>query len=269
MFDNDKYVIYNIFIMEDKKKLILIVSLLLITGFLATSFVSFFVSRSSLRSQITYNELPLTSDNIYSEIQRDLLSPIFISSIMASDTFVRDWIIDGEKDPGKMIKYLEEIKDKYSTLTSFFVSENTKIYYQSKGILKVIKENDERDKWYFRVRNMDTLYEINVDPDMANKDTMTIFTNYKVFDYNNNYIGAIGVGLTVSAVKQLIENYKQKYNCNIFFIDLEGNIKLHGTDFPDKINKISNIEGLSNYSSKILNSDTNKFKYEKTMKLYM
>ena len=78
--------------------LILIVSLLLITGFLTTSLASYYVSLASLRSQITKKELPLTSDNIYSEIQKDLLSPIFISSLMANDIFLRDWIINGEND---------------------------------------------------------------------------------------------------------------------------------------------------------------------------
>jgi hypothetical protein len=48
-------------------------------------------------------------------------------------------------------------------------------------------------------------YEINVDPDLANKDAMTIFINYRVFVCDSNYIGATGVGLTVSAVKALIE----------------------------------------------------------------
>jgi len=84
-----------------KNRLMLIVSLLLVSGFLITSFASYFVSLSSLRSQISQKELPLTSDNIYSEIQRDFLRPIFISSLMALDTFLRDWVIQGEKKDSK------------------------------------------------------------------------------------------------------------------------------------------------------------------------
>ena len=88
--------------METKtNRLITIISLLIVSGFLISSLVSYFVSLSTLRSQIKKNELPMTSDNIYSEIQRDLLNPIFISSLISSDTFVRDWIVDGEKDENK------------------------------------------------------------------------------------------------------------------------------------------------------------------------
>jgi len=52
-----------------------------------------------------------------------------------------------------------------------------------------ISPDEKRDQWYFRVKNMKDDYEINVDPDLANKDEMTIFINFRVFDYNNNYIG--------------------------------------------------------------------------------
>jgi hypothetical protein len=80
-----------------KKGLIIIVSVLLVSGFLVTSLASYYVSRYELHSHLIEDELPLTSDNIYSEIQRDLMRPVFISSLMANDTFLRDWIISREK----------------------------------------------------------------------------------------------------------------------------------------------------------------------------
>ena len=121
-----------------KKKLIIALSVILIIGFLTTSLVSYFVSRASLRSQIDEMALPLTSDNIYSEIQRDLIKPVLISSFMAHDTFLIDWILGGEKNVAQITQYLKEIKTQYNTFTSFFVSEKTKIYYQAEGILKKV-----------------------------------------------------------------------------------------------------------------------------------
>ncbi|HQP48965.1 MAG TPA: GGDEF domain-containing protein, partial [Spirochaetota bacterium] len=103
---------------HNKKKLISVLSLLLVSGFLITSLASYYVARSTLRSRIEKSELPLTSDNIYSEIQRDLLRPVFISSLMAHDTFLRDWILNGERDNSLITKYLKEIKEKYNTVTS-------------------------------------------------------------------------------------------------------------------------------------------------------
>ncbi len=228
-----------------------------------TSLSSFFVSRSSLRSEILLNELPLTSDNIYSEIQRDLLRPIFISSLMANDTFLRDWVIAGEQGEDQITRYLKEIQDKYKMFTSFFVSEKTRNYYHAGKLLKKVSPDSDRDKWYFRVRELEEDYEINVDPDLANKDAMTIFINYRVFDYNKNYIGAIGVGLTVSAVKELIEVYQKKYNRVIYFVDSKGQVQVAGSQFDKSVKNISQFSFFNEFKSCLENKKDKSFTYEK------
>lgn len=224
--------------MSRNNKLLLKISSLLIVGFLITSLASFFVSRKSLRSEIQTNTLPLTGDNIYSEIQRDLLRPVFISSLMASDTFLRDWILLGETETRSITKYLKEIKKKYNTFTAFLVSEKTRTYYHADGILKTVSKSASRDDWYFRVKDLEDDYEINVDPDMANRDAMTIFVNYRVYDYSGGYIGATGVGLKVSAVKRLLEDYQKKYNRSIYFISENGDLQLAGSDFSADLKNI-------------------------------
>ena len=50
------------------------------------------------RHNIVNTELPLTSDNIYSEIQKDLIRPTQIASMMSRDTFLRDWVIAGAEN---------------------------------------------------------------------------------------------------------------------------------------------------------------------------
>jgi diguanylate cyclase (GGDEF)-like protein len=244
-----------------KKGLIIIVSVLLVSGFLVTSLASYYVSRYELRSHLIEDELPLTSDNIYSEIQRDLMRPVFISSLMANDTFLRDWIISGEKNPENIKKYLKEIKEKYRIFASFFVSDKTRRYYHGGGVLKKVNPAEPRDNWYFRLKKIEKDYEINVDLDMANRDAMTIFINYKVFDYRRRYIGATGVGLTVSAVKKLIESYQNRYGRNVFFIDREGKIILYGPAFHGKEKNIKRMKGISDISGKILSTGNTILKY--------
>ncbi len=240
--------------LNNRKRFIMLISILIITGFLLTSLISFFMSRSSLLNRIQTTELPLTTDNIYSEIQRDLLKPVFISSLMANDTFLRDWIIAGELNEFQIRKYLKEMQDKYSTFTSFFVSEISGNYYHSGGILKKISPDEKRDIWYYRLKSLKADYEINVDPDMANRDTMTIFVNHKVFNYNGKNIGATGVGLNISAVKSLIKKYEDKYNRNIYFTDRNGEIILHALSFKNTSN-IKKMEGLSSIAGTILSKE--------------
>jgi diguanylate cyclase (GGDEF)-like protein len=73
-------------------------------------------------------------------------------------------------------------------------------------------------------------YEINVDPDLANKDNLTVFINYKVYDYHNRFIGAAGVGLTVDAVIKLIDKYQQRYQRSVYFVDTFGRLVLTGAE---------------------------------------
>lgn len=70
-----------------RTKLILILSVILLTGFFLTNVIFFRASKQSVRTSIIDHSLPLARDNIYSEIQRDLTRPIFVSSLMANDTF--------------------------------------------------------------------------------------------------------------------------------------------------------------------------------------
>lgn len=248
---------------KNKIRLILIITLLLAAGFLATSLASYYVARSALRSEIARNELPLTSDSIYSEIRHDLLRPIFISSLMATDTFLRDWVIGGEIDKDRIVKYLKEIQVKHGTYTSFFVSEKSRIYYHADGILKKVSPDEPRDRWYFRVREMTQDYEINVDPDMANQDAMTIFVNYRVYDYDHHYIGATGVGLTVGAVKALIKTYQERYNRTIYFVDRDGAVKLAGARFDPTAQNISQLPFFAQLKEEGDDSARQSLRYEK------
>ena len=248
--------------MPAKHRFATLISLLLIVGFLATSLVSYTVSVTLLKRGLSESILPLTGDNIYSEIQKDLVRPIFIASMMASDTFLRDWVLAGEQDVGRMTRYLAEVKSKYQTITSFFVSDRSYIYYHAEGILKQVSPEEPRDVWYYRVRSMDAPYELNVDRDMANRDAMTIFINHQVHDYDGNYIGATGCGLSVSSVTQLLAAYEQRYRRHIFFVDAKGMVTFSANN--DRLPTIlDQIEGLREIAPTILKQEHGSFSYER------
>jgi len=227
--------------LHSQRSLLLTLVILLGSSFLATSLLSYFASRNAIRDSIVNTELPLTSDTVYSEIQKDLVRPVLISSMMARDTFVRDWVVAGEKDPEQMTRYLKEVRDHYGAYTSFFVSNHSLTYYQAKGVLKKIRPDEPRDAWYYRVRDMAEPYEINVDPDLANKDNLTFFINYKVFDYSDNFIGATGVGLTVDAVIKLMDRYQERYQRSVYFVDTFGRLVLTGAGGGPQGAKIGQI----------------------------
>lgn len=246
----------------DRRWLIAVVAVLLAVGFVATALLSFSVSRDALRDSITQNELPLTSDTIYSEIRRDLITPILVSSLMANDTFVRDWLLDGEKDVNQIAKYLTSIKDRYGATSASLTSEATHNYYYPGGILKTVDMRNWRDAWYFRVRQMKPDYEINVDFDLANGDAWTIFINYRVYDYAGKFIGATGVGLTFNQVNAMIDKYESHYHRLVYFVDKDGRVVLSGHNAPATGLDIHSVAGLDKIAGSLLKEGDGSFGYD-------
>jgi diguanylate cyclase (GGDEF)-like protein len=252
-----------------KYRLLLLLSLLLSLGFLATTLVSYFVSKNEVHRSIVDSELPLTSDNIYSEIQKDLIRPMSIASMMAGDTFMRDWVLDGEKDVGALTKFLGEVRSRHGTFTSFFVSERTRNYYHPDGLLRKVTEDNPQDRWYFRVRQLEEPHEINVDTDTRSRDTLTVFINYRVYDYDGGLMGVTGVGLTVDTVRKLLAGYQQRYQRSIYFIDPQGKVVLFGEPPWHGAGQLDEVDGLRDIASAMLAAEAGSFQYRSKGRNYL
>ncbi|EHD20884.1 sensor domain-containing diguanylate cyclase [Brenneria nigrifluens DSM 30175 = ATCC 13028] len=247
----------------NKPRAIVLFAIMLLSAFLIISWTSYEVAKKSLEADIKENTLPLTSDNVYSEIQQDLLKPIFISSLMAHDTFVRDWVLDNENNPQAMIRYLKEIDRRFDTLFSFFASEKTKRFYDPLRIQRIISPNSPEDQWYFQAKALseDMPYFIDIRVNPEDRSHLDIFINHKVMDYEGNFIGVTGIGIPVERVKHLIEKYEQRYNRTIYFVDKTGNVTLHGKSYDRQL-KIQQQPGLSAFATAILTVPGGAYEYQ-------
>lgn len=230
--------------LSDKRHILFFVSGLLIVGFVASSLVSYYTTAKMYQKELSESILPLTGDNIYSNVQKDIVELVLISSLMANDTFLIDWTLSGEKDASRMTKYLKTIQSKYHTVTSFFVSDNTLAYYHPKGIFTVLEKGSPRDKWYFKLKHLEDEYEINLGIDDANKGALTIFVNYKMFDFEGQFLGVTGCGLTVNNVQALLDMYAKKYNRIIYFVDQQGRVTLANRIAPPSFKNIDQVQQL-------------------------
>ena len=208
----------------DKQRLLAILVLLLAGGFAGTSFLAYRAAAQSLRASIEERELPVAAESVYARLQKDLVEPLFVSSMMANDTFLHDWVHAGETDPEAVRKYLAEVQSRYSTLTAFFVSDRSFRYYHPSGVLKSVSPTEWRDTWYWRVRSMAEPYELNVDVDLANDDALTIFINYRVLDSEGVYLGTAGVGLSVEAMSGMAARLRDEYGTAVYFTAPDGSI---------------------------------------------
>jgi len=208
-------------------RLTALLCIILLFGFLTTNIVNYNVSRDLVRESIIGDSLPLARDNIYSEIQRDLMRPIFVSSLMANDTFLKDWVINGETDLASITRYLFEVKKKYGFFSSFFISDSTRNYYHFNGLLKKISRDAPHDDWYFAFKDKKVEYDLDVDTNEAEQNHLTIFINHQLTDYQGNFLGVVGVGLNFDMVARLLDQYTEKYQRRVYLVDPDGLIQLH------------------------------------------
>ena len=248
---------------SSRKKFSFLLAFLLLSGFSLTSWLSYHAAYKTLAAEVTEQSLPLTSDNIYSEIQHDLFRPIFISSLMAHDTFVRDWALSENSKPEPLVKYLKEIQTKYQTISSFFIADKDLRYYYPKGILQTLEKDNPEHHWYFNAKNLppEQDYEINIDNDIADPNNLVVFVNHKVFDYQNNFIGITGVGLSLELVKRLMTTYQQRYKRIVYFVDQHGEVVLNSESFALAKN-IQQREPLREHISTLLNKASGAISYK-------
>ncbi|MBL0230631.1 MAG: GGDEF domain-containing protein [Moraxellaceae bacterium] len=237
--------------------------------FLAVSLISYYASKNAIHLALVEKELPLTSNAIYAELQKDLVRPFFISSMMASNTFLHDWVAAGEQHPELISRYLQETKDTYQVFTSFFVSDKTQRYYYPQGILKTVSPTDKADKWFYRVRDLKEPYEINIDYDQAHDNTLTIFMNFRVFNQQQAYLGATGVGLSMTRLYELLSHYEREYQKNIYLVDSTGRIRLTGNNRLHDNRSILQIEGLKDIADDILSRKKQDFQYSVKAEHYL
>lgn len=247
----------------EKGRLIGTIAVLLVAGFVGTSLFAFFAARDSIRLSIEKNSLPTAAEYVYSTLQKELLEPIFVSSMMASDTFLHDWISRGEGDLEAILQYLSEIQSRYGVFTAFFVSEGTKRYYEAKGILKNVSRDDPRDAWYFRVTAMAQPYEINLDPDMAHGDAMTVFINYRVLDSSGRYLGAAGVGIAVATMNAIVDSLRLDRDTAAYFVDQDGKILVGSPYGVEPAPRVHDDPDLSAVAKKAIAAGGGSYRYHR------
>ncbi len=244
-------------------KLVTLLGVILVAGFLGINLINYTISSASVRSALIDNELPLTSNNIYSEIQASLLRPIYISSLMANDTFLKDWMLEGEKDVEKVSKYLKEIRDRYQVSSTFLVSVNSSNYYHFNGILKQVSPRVPKDAWFYTMAGHYGDYRVDVDNNEASQNRLTIFVNHKLFDYEGGFIGVTGLGMDVTSVASMIERYQHDFRRSIYFVDKDGMVKSHRDQgLIERVN-IHAQAGISEVANELLGGDNGMLMYRR------
>lgn len=247
--------------MRLKIKIVATIAGLLLSVSIIGSVVNYYKNVQDTQAQLLNTSLPLSVDNIYTEVQQRMIEPLLVSSLMSHDTFLRDWIMNGEQNVDGIVRYLTEIQRKYNVFTTFLVSDKSKKYYHPRGLIDVVNKENNADAWYFRFREQPEPYEINLDYNANLSDSLIMFINYKVMDYKKETIGVTGVGVKILNIEEMLNSFKNKYKYDVYFVGQNGEV----TIFSKGLNKrgnISNIDGLKDIKGAIFSSKQSQFEYK-------
>ena len=220
---------------KSRYKFIILVTGLLLALSLSISFLNYNKSVDEAYKNLKQSSLTLSVDNIYSEIQKTIVQPTLIASMMANDTFLKNWILNEQHDPQIISNYLNSIKKKFGVMHTFLVMDDGLNYYTESGLLETISNENKKDRWYFEFRNNRKISEVNMDINYRLDNSMILFMNYKIFDPSRGYIGTTGVALKTVSINMLLKSFEQKYKFNVYFIDENGQSVLKGKDSSNLI----------------------------------
>ena len=233
------------------------ITLILVGGFITTSLAAFIASRDAIEHSISEQALPLTGDIIYAGLQKDILYPLFISTMMAQDPQVRHWLASSATSEQAISGYLSDIKGKYGTVASFMGAEGSRKLYHTYGPADELIEGRASDKWFFRIRAMHSAtYETNVDVDMQYSGQPTLFINHRVLDAKGAFLGVVGVAITLDAMNQVLARYQTRFGRNIYFVDAGGKVVLSGAALKNDELSLSSRSGIKDIAAAILNRST-------------
>lgn len=248
--------------------IVITISILMVALSISISFINFMVSLRSTEADLKNRSLPLTVDNIYTEIQKHVIEPNLVASMMAHDTFLQDWLINDEQNSDKITRYLETIKNKYWMFVTFLVSEKTQSYYTNNGFLEHLSPSKPNNEWYFKFIKLQGDNEINLDFNNNLDNSLIMFINHKIYDHNYHYVGATGIGIKVSYINDMLKRFRQEYNFTVMFLNEQGDIVLsERTD--TKIQNISTRPELNRLMDQIIVKNSKIIEYQKNGETYL
>lgn len=243
-----------------QRSLLPLLALIIGLGFAISSLANYYSSRDAIRRSVIGTELPLTADVISGEIQKDLVRLVQVSSAMAEDPFVLDWLDQGEPNATLISRYLQAIQQRYGTSTAFFASQRSQVYYTETSV-QAMEASAPEDGWFYRFEQRGTPWEIVVDV-----KRLTMFINYRVVDPEGRFRGVAGVGLTLEKVVELIDTYQRRYQRNVYFVDADRLIAMSGQrggpDGHPRGTALDDIPGLADLNRQLPQLRSGSFIYQ-------
>ncbi|WP_261843006.1 methyl-accepting chemotaxis protein [Aliamphritea ceti] len=228
--------------MQLKKKLYLSLILAIVLPLAISIFIFSNNIKQHATEKLVSDDLPTALQEVRNAIELELAGPLLASKALAENTFVRDWMIEGENsdDNQKIREYLSNIKANNQALSAFIVSEKSRNYYSDTGLSRQVSPSG--DQWFYSFLRSDKPFELALDIEKT-LNKAAVFINYAI-SIDGQRVAIGGVGRSLDSMVALIEAYKVGTSGFVYLTDASGEIKLH----PDQamIGSSIQLDSISN-----------------------
>ena len=224
----------NIQDLSIRKKLMLVVSFLLIATVAVTGTVSFIQTKGMVTSRLEQNELPATVTAMRQGLENQLNTYVTASRSVAKNPIVLDWFANGE-DPAWLPtwkKYAQSIIDWTGAMSITFASNATRTYYDVNGPNE--KAAAGMKFWFDPFLERGKEFELNIDHDEA-LDAWSVFVNYRI--EHAGKLASTGVGVNASALADQIAKLGSRSGGQAYLVGKDGLIRIHrDSNLVDQVN---------------------------------
>ncbi|MDT0603571.1 methyl-accepting chemotaxis protein [Thalassotalea castellviae] len=237
-----------------RQTLIAVITTSLITLSIFSLALNNFIFSNVFQHNIEQDLLPNQLAKVESRIREQLSTPIELSKGIAQNKFLLDWAVAGESEngQGQLIDYLENLRKENNAFTVYWVSNISQNYYTQTGISRQVTPQD--DAWFYQFLKTDKPYEISFDIEKGTTK-LTAFINYRV-RHQGEDIAIAGFGYPVDEISKSILRNKVGEQGYVFVTDNQGNVLIHPQLSSLNNQKLSQLNGFSQVSNKLLSSNS-------------
>lgn len=199
-------------------------ALILLVLFMVITAYGAYQSSMEIRRFVVDRELPAIGLAVGAKLEYSAYRYRSIGEELLEDHFLRNWILEGEEDPQRAIRFLQKVRDRYGLLDTSVVSDLSETYYSSEGtILKLSPENEERDGWYYLYRSRVEGSNIDSwrDPESG---LLWIFVNIPIYDREGVYVGVTGAGIDSRDFDRILGSFESERNVSFTMARSDGRI---------------------------------------------
>lgn len=238
-----------------------IISVIIIIGFIATSIISYNSNIGMYKDNIKHVST-LASDSLYNKIESAISKPLHVSFTMSDDAFLKDYLKSGENNQNDanhtatLSNYLNVYKEKYGYDTVFLISSQDNKFYLYDGTSHSLAPAQEQDKWYYALLGSDSDYLLRTEPDLENGGDTRVFINCKITDTDGSLLGVVGVGFAIQEVQKILNQYSKEFAVSAYLTTPDGEVQIPYNKTQGKRMNLLDIKEYASYEDLLATDNT-------------